>query len=114
MTHKQYSASVSEIGNYADRDAFVSDLSLSSIFWEDADLPAVADQLGMIWDAYHMSIKEMRATTGLSQIAFASRFLIPRRTLEDWESAKVSNKCPLYTRMLIADALGLLPERTED
>lgn len=113
MTHKQYSASISEIGNYADRDAFVSDLSLSSIFGSDADLAETADQLGMIWDAYHMSIKELRATTGLSQVRFSERFLIPRRTLEDWESAKVSNKCPLYTRMLIADALGLLPERTD-
>lgn len=117
MTHKQYSSSVSEIGNYADRDAFTSDFALSITSLEDADkdidLVSIADQLGMIWDAYHMSIKEMRATTGLSQVRFSERFLIPRRTLEDWESTKVSNKCPLYTRMMIADALGLLPERTD-
>ena len=118
MTHKQYYEAVTEIQNYTDRDAFTSDVALSITSLEDADkeidLVELAGQIGMIWDAYHMSVKELRATTGLSQVAFARRFLIPRRTLEDWESTRVSNECPLYIRMLIADALGLLPERTED
>lgn len=114
MTHEQFYTVVSEIGSYTDRDAYVSDLSLSSIWGDGADLPAIADAVGRIWDAWHMSVKELRAVTGLSQAAFARRFLIPRRTVENWESTKVPNECPLYIRMLIADVLGLLPARTED
>lgn len=115
MTHKQYYEAVSEIPNYTDQDAYVSDLSLSSVFGDNADLPEIADQLGMVWDAYHMSIKEMRSTTGLSQVAFAKRFLIHRRTVENWETTGANHiDCPLYTKMLIADALGLLPARMED
>ena len=113
MTHEQFYEAVSEIVNYTDRDAYVSDLSLSSIWGDGADLPAIADDVGRIWDAWHMSVKELRATTGLSQAAFGRRFLIPRRTIENWESTKVPNECPLYIRMLIADVLGLLPARTE-
>lgn len=118
MTHEQFYEAVSEIVNYTDRDAFTSDVALSITSLEDADkeidLVAIAEDIGRIWDAYHMSIKELRATTGLSQVAFARRFLFPRRTLENWESSKVPNECPLYIRMLIADALGILPARTED
>lgn len=119
MTYKQYYEAVSEIPNYTVRDAFTSDVTLSITSQEDADkdidLVAIADQIGMIWDAYHMSVKELRATTGLSQAAFADRFLVPRRTVESWESTSSSGReCPFYTRMMIADLLGLLPERTED
>lgn len=119
MTYKQYYEAVSEIPNYTDRDAFTSDVTLSITSLEDADkdidLVATADQIGMIWDVYHMSIKELRSATGMSQVAFAERFLIPRRTVENWESSSANSRdCPLYTRMMIADLLGLLPERTED
>ena len=59
-----------------------------------------------------MTVKELRAVTGLSQVAFGRRFLIPRRTVENWETAGANHTdCPLYTRMMIADLLGLLPER---
>lgn len=33
-----------------------------------------------------MTIKEIRALTGLSQVRFAERYRIPRRTVENWES----------------------------
>ena len=31
------------------------------------------------------TVKEIRAKTGLSQAAFAKRFGIPKRTIENWE-----------------------------
>ncbi len=116
MTHKQYYTAVTEICNYRDRDAYVSDLSISIISTEDADkdvdMIAIAEDMGKIWDVYHMTVKELRAETGLSQVAFAERFLIPRRTVENWESSSANSRdCPLYTRMMIADLLGLLPAR---
>lgn len=112
MTHEQFYTAVSEIGNYTDRGAYISDLALSSMWGEDTDLIAIADAVGRIWDAYHMTAKELRAVTGLSQVAFGRRFLIPRRTVENWETAGANHTdCPLYTRMMIADLLGLLPAR---
>lgn len=46
-----------------------------------------------------MTIKEMRAETGLSQVKFAEYLGIPRRTIENWESGV--NDCPKYVKELI-------------
>lgn len=56
-------------------------------------------------DADNLTIKDIRAATGLSQAAFAQRFRIPRRTVENWESG--TNACPIYVRLLLAQAVGL-------
>lgn len=46
------------------------------------------------------TVKEIRATTGLSQKAFAELLGIPSCTLEDWEGRK--HKCLEYVAELIA------------
>lgn len=56
-------------------------------------------------DAASLTIKDIRTATGLSQAAFAKRFSIPRRTVENWESG--TNVCPIYVRLLLAQAVGL-------
>lgn len=90
-----------------DRDAFVSDWSLSSVWGDapDADIPADRiDMLARLWDAAHLTIRDIRAHTGLSQAAFSTRYCIPVRTVEDWERG-VRN-CPDYLRLLLAQATG--------
>lgn len=98
MTHEQYARVISAIGDHSTPDALA------------ASVPGVpADEIRRVWDAYHMSVRGLRAATGLSQARFAERFLIPTRTLENWERGV--NECPIYTRMMIADTLGFLPPR---
>lgn len=46
-----------------------------------------------------MTIKDLRARTGLTQREFAEHFGIPRRTIENWEQGK--NKCPQYILNLL-------------
>lgn len=109
MTINQYRTAVAEAANYTDRDAYISDLSLSTI-WddpEDADIPADRlDQLGQIWDAAHRTVRQILSDAGLSQAEFAERFLIPRRTVEDWCAAK--RTCTIYNRMMFQQLLDLL------
>lgn len=91
-----------------DRDAFVSDWALSSAWGDapEADVPADrVEELGHLWDAAHLTIRDIRAYTGLSQAAFAVRYCIPTRTLEDWERG--ARSCPDYLRLLLAQATGL-------
>lgn len=91
-----------------DRDAFVSDWSLSSVWGDapDADIPEDRiDTLQRLWDAAHLTIRDIRQHTGLSQAAFATRYCIPTRTLEDWERGVRS--CPDYLRLLLAKDVGL-------
>lgn len=112
MTLDQYHLAITEITNYTDPDAYASDLALSSVFPDYVDPVAIAEDLRRIWTAYHMSVRDLRKFARLTQADFARRFAIPKRTIENWEAKAGTNvhTCPLYTRLLIADALGLLPE----
>ena len=54
-------------------------------------------------------IKELRKRTGLSQMSFARKFNIPKRTIESWESGE--RKPPVY----VIDFLSaLINDGTED
>lgn len=107
MTDTQFSACVRECGAYEDLDAYVSDMALSSIWSEDAVIDAAARAaLRSIYTAVHRTIREIVEASGLSQAAFARRYCIPKRTVENWCSGV--NDCPLYTRLLLQESLGLL------
>lgn len=112
MTDKQYSTCVSETQNYADRDAYISDLSLSDI-WGDSPNDSIPQsrikKLGNIYDAAHRTVKEIAAASGLSVRAMAIRFCIPQRTIESWCSDGESGRqCPLYTLLMMQECLGML------
>lgn len=52
------------------------------------------------------SVKAIRALTGLSQVAFATAFGIPKKTIEGWESnGSVHRDCPPYTLALLVYAV---------
>lgn len=113
MTIYQYHIALTEIENYTDRDAFVSDIALSSAFPEDSDLSVTASELILIWEAYHMTIRDLRTASGLSRMDFSRRFHIPIRTIENWEcTGPNARECPVYVRLLIAESIGLMPEVT--
>lgn len=102
MTDKQRYILVSEAQSDADRDTFVSDWALSSMWGEDADFAHIADQCGKAWDAVHKPMVEIRAAMGLSQLQIAERLCVSRRTYENWEY----RDCPVYVRVLIARIWG--------
>lgn len=108
MTDKQFCTIFDAALASSDRDAFVSDWSLSSVWGDapDADIPADRiDTLQRLWDAAHLTIRDIRSATGLSQAAFAARYCIPRRTVENWESG--ARQCPDYLRLLLVCDVGL-------
>lgn len=109
MTDTQFAACVREVPAYADIDDYVSDLALSSM-WGDveaADIPAAhIDQLRAIYAAVNRPVRAIVTASGLSQAAFAEKYCIPRRTVENWCSG--ARECPLYTRLLLQRAEGLL------
>ncbi len=108
MTDKLFNALWADALDCADRDAYVSDWALSSAWGDDPEADISADRiemLGKLWDAAHLTIRDIRAYTGLSQAAFAVRYCIPCRTIENWESGVRS--CPDYLRLLLVQATGL-------
>ena len=62
-------------------------------------------QLGRIFDAVHRSVKDIAAEAGISARKMDIRFCIPQSTLENW--CMGVNKCPLYTRLLLQESLGI-------
>lgn len=109
MTDKQFGTCWVEADNYTDRDAYISDLALSSM-WGDApedEIPADRlVKLGEIWDAAHRSVKEIAACAGLSQRKLAERFCIRYRTMEEW--GRGFQGPPRHIRLMIQELLGLI------
>lgn len=109
MTDKQFNICASEAAEYASRDAYISDLALSSI-WEDNESSEIPPEriaaLGSIWDACNRSVRDIVAAAGMTQRAFAERFCIPLRTVEDWCEGK--KKCAVYLRLMMQECLGIL------
>ena len=93
-----------------DRDRYIAEWSTSSIFYPEAESPDIdadelADALGNIWDVAHLAARDIRQHMGLTQAAFAERFCVPRRTIENWE---YKNKIPTYYILALAELVGLL------
>lgn len=109
MTDKEYLFCVQEAQNYSDRDAYISDICLSSIWGDppESEVPtARIDAVGDIWDACHRSVEDIATAAGLSNRKLAEKFCIPYRTMENWCGGK--NECPLYTRLMMQQLLHLL------
>lgn len=109
MTDHQFYVCWGECSSYSDRDAYISDLALSSMWDDDEndDIPTERlDQLGRIWDVHHMTMRDLHKASGLTQAKFAERFLVPRSTVEKWDMALQTP--PDYVKILIARDLGLI------
>ena len=107
MTDKHFYEAFIDALAVKDRDEFISDHALSSVWGdaENAEVPAQRlDDLGALWDVAHASIREIRAYTGLTRTDFALRYLIPYRTVENWERG--DSQCPDYVRLLLAQVTG--------
>lgn len=113
LTDKQFATLWGEALVSHDRDSYISDWSLSSIWGVDPepspDLTEIIVAVENIWNVAHMTVKDIRTSTGLTQVLFAQRFCLPTRTLVNWEVAGENHrKCPDYLRLLLAESCGLL------
>ena len=88
------------------RDAYISDWTLSSVWGNE---PPAMDELvtytGKVWDAAHMTVKQIRTAAGYTQAAFAKHFCVNQRTVENWE---LRDCCPAYVRLLLARACNVI------
>lgn len=101
-----------ETNTYADRDAYISDLALSSI-WGDAEaaeIPAARlTLLGAFWDGAHCTIPELIEKYRLTQTGFAQYFGIPLRTVQNWCGGQ--RECPPYVAAMAAEILAANAEQ---
>lgn len=103
MTDKTFYTIYSAALESTDRDSFASDWSLSSVFSETSDPLKNFEICASIWDIAHLTVADVRAHTGLTQAAFATRFCIPLRTLQNWEY----RSCPPYIVLMLSHLTGM-------
>lgn len=94
MTEKQFSRVWAEAIESSDRENFVSRVSAF----------CGLNNAAKIWDIAHMSVADIRRTTGLSQAGFAQKFCIPKFTVINWEQR---GSCAPYIRLMLARLCGL-------
>lgn len=99
---------------YADEDLFVAEWSTSSIFDPDPDGPEpdyekIVVYLREVWTAAHLSVKDIRKHTGMTQAEFAAACCIPYRTIVNWEvPGSNARQCPPYIRLMLAQIAGIV------
>lgn len=104
MTNHQFYTLWGEAITSPDRDAFVSDAALSSLWGEDdADPMAHVPELEKLWDAAHTGVKAIREFACMTQAEFAARHLVPLRTLQRWEKGE----CPEHIRLFLLESEGV-------
>lgn len=104
MTNHQFYTLWGEAITSPDRDAFVSDAALSSLWGEDdTDPMAHVPELEKLWDAAHTGVKAIREFAGMTQAEFAARHLVPLRTLQRWEKGE----CPEHIRLFLLESEGM-------
>lgn len=96
-----------EAAEYSDADMFVAERGWQSDWMDEIDAAGI--NVGMllinVWELAHMDIAQLRRRTGLTQRAFADRYSMPRRSVENWESLDNRHEPAGYLKMLIAYTL---------
>ena len=124
INDKQFYNAVLELKNYEDKNAYVSDLALSSMWLgedvdrllTDTEIEEIINFLNDLWEVGKNGTKYIRGKLGISQLAFCKQNNIPHRTLAQWETTneREKRKCPLYVLIHLAQINGVLPISTEN
>ena len=101
-----------ETADYTDVEMYIGERGWQSDWMDELDDAGVdiANLLLDVWALAHMDIAQLRRRTGLSQRAFADRYSIPSRSVENWESLGKNRHEPAgYLKMLISYTLLEMP-----
>lgn len=111
LTSRELDAAVSAAPSYADPDAYVSDMLLSSAFLGSEDDEAQPDldaapQLVAIWQTVNAPFREFLKLVGLRQSELSRLYFIPLRTVQGWALGEA--QCAAYIRLMIARLQGYI------
>ena len=94
-----------------DRELFIAEYGYPEWFDDiSQDADDVIATLNNIHYVANVSMKDLIKSFGTQQ-AFADRFCVPRRTVENW--AMGSRPCPAYTKLMFAEILDVLKVKRE-
>lgn len=112
MTDKLFAKLWKDALAQPNKELYISEYGYPDWFDEISTDPLKTLQiLESIHDVAHMSVRDIICKSELTQSAFATKFCIPLRTVEDWATNK--RKCTNYNRLMFAKSLGLLNKAIE-
>lgn len=109
MTPFQFDRCWSETPHYSDRDAYVSDLALSSIWSDDPESEVPQERielLGRIYDAARLTAADLVKASGLSRRDFSMLYGIDYSTLTKW--CRGERPMPNHVHVMLVRLLGLI------
>lgn len=108
MSYKTFKMLYEQALSYDTTEAFIAERGWQD--WMDAygeDAEKMVADMETIYTVAHMTIRDMISQVGMTQAAFADRFMVPLRTVQNWAIGQ--RECPAYVKVMMADFLGLLP-----
>lgn len=112
MTDKLFARLWEDALKQSNRELYIGEYGYPDWFDEiSTDASELVRILENIHDVAHMSVRDIITASNLTQRAFAVKFCIPLRTVEDWATGK--RKCADYIRLMFAKNLGLIKQITE-
>ena len=101
-----------EAVNANDKEKFVSKWSKIPMWGDPALLSEAAvvhikDYLSQLWDAVHLSVREIYIKSGMKQYEIATSLGVPLRRIEDWCSG--GHEPPRHVRYMMLRLLNLMP-----
>lgn len=116
MTYKTFALLFGAALSESDKDRYIAEWASSSVFHPDpeaiaSDYDAIVKDLYNIWWVANLSIADIKAHVGMTNVDLTERFCVPVRTVENWSSGQRSISD--YQRLMIADLLGLVTVKRE-
>ena len=109
LKDKHIQAYIAEAAEYADRDAFASDVALSAADPEEEISAADIEQIARMWDVAVLPFRDLLSAIGMTQTKCSTRFCIPLRTVQHWcGKGDDARECALHVRLMIAELTGYL------
>lgn len=107
MTYETYRVLISDALSAESEEMFIAEQGWAD--WMDeygGDADRLVSDMRNIYKVAHMTVRDLIEAYGKTQADFSERFCIPKRTVEDWATER--RQCPPYTRLMMADLLGLV------
>ena len=107
MTDKLFNKLWKDALEQPSKEMYIGEYGYPDWFDEISQDPKeISETLCNIHDVAHITLKDIIKRASLTQAAFATKFCVPIRTVEDWCSGK--NKCRDYDRLMFCKLLGIL------
>ena len=107
MTNKLFKKLFQDALEQPDCEQYIAEYGYPDWFDDiSQDVDEIIKILKNIHYAANCSMRQLVSESGMTQAAFAERFFVPLRTLEDWVAGRRTP--PPYVKLMMAELIGVI------